>query len=106
MIQNALSICFQEALTPVKTPDCDVALSARDKVLLHCDQTNPVLFTDILTPTMLKRCVKIGEGVYGEVFKTERNKTSVALKVRKKRERERGCIKVGKSVSGTRTVLD
>lgn len=30
---------------------------------------------------MMKKCVKIGEGVYGEVFKTDRNKEHVALKV-------------------------
>jgi hypothetical protein len=31
--------------------------------------------------SVLRRCRKIGEGVYGEVFKTVKNKLSVALKV-------------------------
>ena len=31
---------------------------------------------------MMKKCVKIGEGVYGEVFRSENRKESVALKVR------------------------
>ena len=30
---------------------------------------------------MLKKCVKIGEGVFGEVFRTERRNQSLALKV-------------------------
>ena len=30
---------------------------------------------------MLKKCAKIGEGVYGEVFKSERARQSVAIKV-------------------------
>ena len=31
--------------------------------------------------SVLKKCVKIGEGVYGEVFRTNRYGQSVALKV-------------------------
>ena len=30
---------------------------------------------------MFKKCVKIGEGVFGEVFRTERRNQSLALKV-------------------------
>lgn len=33
------------------------------------------------TTRMMKKCVKIGEGVYGEVYSTQRNQESVALKV-------------------------
>ena len=32
--------------------------------------------------SMMSKCVKIGEGVYGEVFRTQRDGQSVALKVR------------------------
>lgn len=31
--------------------------------------------------SVLKKCVKVGEGVYGEVFRTRHNGQSVALKV-------------------------
>lgn len=31
--------------------------------------------------SVLKKCVKVGEGVYGEVFRTKHNGQSVALKV-------------------------
>ena len=30
---------------------------------------------------MMKKCVKIGEGVYGEVYRSENRKASVALKI-------------------------
>ena len=66
--------------TTIQTP-VHGALSARDKVLLHCDQISPASFTDILAPEMIKKFVKIGEGVYGDVYKTQRDETSVVLKV-------------------------
>lgn len=35
----------------------------------------------VLFFSMMKQCKKVGEGVYGEVFRTKRGKNSVALKV-------------------------
>ena len=87
---------FKESLTPVRRPrntprrDSGDSIApvptAREKVLQHCGQDSPIPFSQCFTSAMLKKCVKIGEGVYGEVFKTERNRQSVALKVRKQHE--------------------
>lgn len=35
----------------------------------------------ILFLSMMRQCRKVGEGVYGEVFRTKRGQNSVALKV-------------------------
>ena len=72
----------KETVTTIQTP-VHGAISARDKdkVLLHCAQTRPASFTDVLTPNMLKQCAKIGEGVYGDVYKTKRDETPVVLKM-------------------------
>ena len=66
--------------TAMKTPVLG-ALSARHNILLLCDQTSPASFTDVLTPNMLKQCMKIGEGAFGDVYKTKREQTSVVLKL-------------------------
>lgn len=40
-----------------------------------------ILTRKVLFFSMMKQCKKVGEGVYGEVFRTKRGKNSVALKV-------------------------
>ena len=41
---------------------------------------------------MMSQCKKIGEGVYGEVFRTQSEKNSVALKVSEKLQRKQSKI--------------
>jgi len=83
-------LSFVEALTPGKKnqTNCNIEveeaieLSAFDKVLLECDQEGPVKFTEFLDSSLLKSCAKIGEGVYGEVFRAQyENGQSIALKI-------------------------
>ncbi|XP_048584951.1 uncharacterized protein LOC5502014 isoform X2 [Nematostella vectensis] len=57
-------------------------LSPYEKILLECEQEEPVTFASYFESSILKKCVKIGEGVYGEVFKTTNAfKQSIALKI-------------------------
>lgn len=53
--------------------------TARQIVLKRCGQTAPILFDDCYSQRILKKCRKIGEGVYGEVFmyKSSDNKCHV-----------------------------
>ena len=41
---------------------------------------------------MMSQCKKIGEGVYGEVFRTQSEKNSVALKVSEKLQSKQSII--------------
>lgn len=43
-------------------------VSVRDTVLRYCDQTEPLLFADVYSESVLSQCRKVGEGVYSEVF--------------------------------------
>ncbi|XP_072024895.1 serine/threonine-protein kinase haspin-like [Amphiura filiformis] len=71
----------QEVFTPKKHKDTGLPVTGREKVLQQCEQTNPIPFTECISPAMLNKCVKIGEGVYGEVFRTSNRRQSVALKI-------------------------
>ncbi|XP_064602615.1 uncharacterized protein LOC135468346 [Liolophura sinensis] len=59
---------FSEMLTPRKN-DCQKLLCPRSKVLLQCGQDDVIPFSAYFTETVMESCVKIGEGVYGEVFR-------------------------------------
>lgn len=67
---------FIELLSPQISP-----LSPKSKVLEQCDQNDFISFSDCIHYSMMKNCVKIGEGVYGEVFRTKKKGQSVALKI-------------------------
>lgn len=43
-------------------------LNAREIVLRHCKQSEPLCFEDAYAANALRHCRKIGEGVYSEVF--------------------------------------
>ncbi|KAJ6648322.1 Serine/threonine-protein kinase haspin like [Pseudolycoriella hygida] len=60
------------------TPTCD----ARDTILRKCGQSEPLEFADIYSGSALRQCRKIGEGVFGEVFryKTDAGR-AVVLKI-------------------------
>ncbi|RUS80089.1 hypothetical protein EGW08_012135, partial [Elysia chlorotica] len=57
------------------------AIEAEGKVLQLCCQSGPISFTDCIPERMMSDCVKIGEGVYGEVFKSVSNGKQIALKI-------------------------
>ncbi|GAB1605901.1 uncharacterized protein LOC115219806 [Argonauta hians] len=63
-------------LSPIKCP-----LSPKSKILQQCQQDQFISFSDCIQSQVMKQCVKIGEGVYGEVFRTMKRGKSVALKV-------------------------
>ncbi|KAM4027440.1 serine/threonine-protein kinase haspin [Anomaloglossus baeobatrachus] len=68
-------------LSPFQSSLCANELTDAEKVFAECQQDGPVPFSDCLTLEQLSRCQKVGEGVYGEVFRTLRAAQHVALKV-------------------------
>lgn len=69
-------------LTPMKKKNQPkVELSPKSKVFQICQQEEPISFHTCILPPMMKICTKVGEGVYGEVFRTQNNGQSVALKI-------------------------
>ncbi|CAL1533776.1 unnamed protein product, partial [Lymnaea stagnalis] len=63
------------------TLDSSVLASAEEKILELCGQEEVITFSECLPQRMLSKCVKIGEGVYGEVFRTYSGNQSLALKI-------------------------
>ncbi|XP_061180046.1 uncharacterized protein LOC133188581 [Saccostrea echinata] len=51
------------------------------RVLEVCQQKDIETFQSCISSTMMRQCKKVGEGVYGEVFRTKRGNNSVALKI-------------------------
>jgi len=65
-----------------QVPREDVDLSDAEKVCAECDQPRPLPWKECVLPHRMKRCVKIGEGTFGEVFSTTNaSGDTVALKV-------------------------
>ncbi|KAI3353200.1 hypothetical protein L3Q82_019760 [Scortum barcoo] len=60
----------------------DADLSDAEKVYAECGQKHPLPWEECIIPQRLKRCVKIGEGTFGEVFSTTNSSgDTVALKI-------------------------
>ncbi|XP_067656561.1 uncharacterized protein [Haliotis asinina] len=76
-----MSRSFVEMLTPNKKSRSSPPLSPRRKLFQMCEQKGPVTFQDVIPDNMMKKMVKIGEGVYGEVFRAHRCGNSVAIKI-------------------------
>ncbi|XP_074153834.1 serine/threonine-protein kinase haspin [Sminthopsis crassicaudata] len=69
-------------LTPNKSlPAAELMLSDAEKVYRECQQEGPLAFGHYLSPDRIKNCEKIGEGVFGEVFRTVVENRETALKV-------------------------
>ncbi|XP_059573612.1 serine/threonine-protein kinase haspin [Alligator mississippiensis] len=69
-------------LTPMKSHSIlEVMLTDAEKVYGECKQEGPVSFEKCIPPQKMKKCKKIGEGVFGEVFQTESERGPVALKI-------------------------
>ncbi|XP_056662898.1 serine/threonine-protein kinase haspin [Monodelphis domestica] len=67
------------ALAP--SPAQDSVLSDADKVYQECQQEGPLAFDLYLAPHRIQSCEKIGEGVFGEVFRAVLAGRTTALKV-------------------------
>ncbi|XP_071498950.1 uncharacterized protein [Diadema antillarum] len=72
---------FKVALTPTRGKRTGRLLPPRQKVLAQCGQEDITDFSSCIPATMMTKCIKIGEGVYGEVFRSKHKCSSVALKV-------------------------
>lgn len=60
----------------------DGELSDAEKVYAECGQRRPLPWEECILPQRAKRCVKIGEGTFGEVFAVpDASGETVALKV-------------------------
>uniref|UniRef100_A0ACB8EDH1 Uncharacterized protein n=1 Tax=Sphaerodactylus townsendi TaxID=933632 RepID=A0ACB8EDH1_9SAUR len=59
----------------------EVMLTDAEKVYGECQQEAPVSFEECIPQDRMRKCEKIGEGVFGEVFKTDGEKGAVALKI-------------------------
>lgn len=60
----------------------DLGLTDAEKVYAECGQQCPLSWEECILPQRMKRCVKIGEGTFGEVFSTTNAAgETVALKI-------------------------
>ncbi|XP_026580451.1 serine/threonine-protein kinase haspin [Pseudonaja textilis] len=59
----------------------ETTLTDAEKVYRECQQEGPVPFEEWISREKMPKCEKIGEGVFGEVFKTETERGTVALKI-------------------------
>ncbi|XP_010217888.1 PREDICTED: serine/threonine-protein kinase haspin [Tinamus guttatus] len=59
----------------------ELMLTDAEKVYGECQQEGPISFEECIPLDKLKQCQKIGEGVFGEVFRTHSERGPVALKI-------------------------
>ncbi|XP_061460752.1 serine/threonine-protein kinase haspin [Rhineura floridana] len=59
----------------------EVTLTDEEKVYGECQQEGPISFEECIPPDKMQKCEKIGEGVFGEVFRTEGERGVTALKI-------------------------
>ncbi|XP_046744145.1 serine-rich adhesin for platelets isoform X2 [Diprion similis] len=65
----------------IETIENENLRTARDVVLQRCCQKDYLPFTESFPEEYMKRCRKIGEGVYGEVFLYDHNKRKSVIKI-------------------------
>ncbi|XP_063147160.1 serine/threonine-protein kinase haspin [Candoia aspera] len=75
----ASSMVLLSSMTSLSVPE--TMLTDAEKVYGECQQQGPVLFGECISPEKMQKCEKIGEGVFGEVFKTESERGTIALKI-------------------------
>lgn len=73
------SMVLLSSMTSLSTSE--TTLTDAEKVYRECQQEGPVSFEEWISQEKMPKCEKIGEGVFGEVFKTETERGTVALKV-------------------------
>uniref|UniRef100_A0A3P8TJS7 Serine/threonine-protein kinase haspin n=1 Tax=Amphiprion percula TaxID=161767 RepID=A0A3P8TJS7_AMPPE len=59
----------------------DVKLSDAEKVYAECGQQQPLPWEECILPHRMKKCVKIGEGTFGEVFSTTNEHTGFYFQI-------------------------
>ncbi|XP_074539769.1 uncharacterized protein haspin [Halichoeres trimaculatus] len=75
-LQSQLQSC-----SSLNVPE-DEDLSDAEKVYAECGQSRPLPWEECILPQYMKKCAKIGEGTFGEVFSTKNAAgDTVALKV-------------------------
>ncbi|XP_048747625.2 uncharacterized protein LOC125659874 isoform X3 [Ostrea edulis] len=79
-VNKSLNKSHFEILTPQRQQSVPTVLP-RSRVLEVCQQEDIETFQSCITSSMMRQCRKVGEGVYGEVFRTKRGQNSVALKI-------------------------
>ena len=67
-------------LSPLRKRRSQIQLTPLDKLLQACEQSNVLPFKSYFTPLEKRNCVKIGEGVSGEVFKISTSKETRVIK--------------------------
>ncbi|XP_041369980.1 uncharacterized protein LOC121383939 isoform X2 [Gigantopelta aegis] len=72
-------LSFAEILTPGKNDKAP--MSPKAKIYDICEQTNFIPFNKCIPNSVMKTITKIGEGVFGEVFRATRDGQSVAIKI-------------------------
>ncbi|KAJ6657280.1 hypothetical protein lerEdw1_002647 [Lerista edwardsae] len=75
----ASSMVLLSAMKSSSKPE--IILTDKEKVYGECQQVGPISFEECIPPEKMKKCEKIGEGVFGEVFRTDGEKGTVALKI-------------------------
>ncbi|XP_053107421.1 serine/threonine-protein kinase haspin-like [Hemicordylus capensis] len=73
------SMVLLSSMTSFSTPE--VTLTDAEKVYRECQQEGPISFEECIPPDKMQKCQKVGEGVFGEVFRTEGERGAVALKI-------------------------
>lgn len=68
--QKQLTLDVAFGVSYVRKDEKDVILTSKQKVIDFCDPQQITTFKKILTPKILSKCIKIGEGSYAEVYKS------------------------------------
>ena len=81
LLQNSFAAAFRETRVVLEDGNEEV-LTAQDKVIALCSPQAVTSFSEIFTGEVNKNLVKIGEGSYGEIYKsTDSNGNEVVLKL-------------------------
>nr|XP_034995697.1 serine/threonine-protein kinase haspin [Zootoca vivipara] len=78
-IAPSSSMVLLSSMNSSATPE--MVLTDEEKVYRECKQDSPISFEECISPDKMQKCEKIGEGVFGEVFRTEGERGLTALKI-------------------------
>lgn len=83
LVDVVMHFCLIVSCPPLQAVCENAELSDAEKVYAECGQQRPLPWEECILPHRMRRCVKIGEGTFGEVFSTTNaSGDTVALKVR------------------------
>lgn len=79
---RAFSHLLRSSMNNTSMISANEDLSDAEKVYQECQQEGPLFFDDCIPAECMKRCIKIGEGTFGEVFSMVNNANqTAALKI-------------------------